>query len=173
MAYYSEGELKALPFKSCGSNVQISKLATLYNPEQISIGSNVRIDDFCVLSGNIEIKNYVHLATHVVLTATRERILISNFSTLSYGTVAFTATDDFIGPNYSNPTLPTNFRNVEHLEIIIGEKCAIGAGSVILPGCILEEGVSLGALTLGKGRFSSWGVYVGHEKRKIHDKKPY
>lgn len=173
MSYLDEKSLSELGLKSYGSNVLISSKASIYSAHEISLGSNVRIDDFCVLSGKIQIDDFVHLATHVVLTATVQPIKIESYSTLSYGCVAFTASDDFIGPYYSNPTLPDEFRNVQHAEINVGQKCAVGAGSILLPGCTLQEGVSLGALTLGKGVFTSWGVYVGHNKKRIHDRSAY
>jgi acetyltransferase-like isoleucine patch superfamily enzyme len=173
MSYLDEKGLSELGLKSFGSNVLISSKASIYSAHEISVGSNVRIDDFCVLSGNIQINDFVHLATNVVLTATVKPIKIGSFSTLSYGCVAFTASDDFIGPYYSNPTLPKDLRNVHHAEIIIGQKCAVGAGSILLPGCTLQDGVSLGALTLGKDIFTAWGVYVGHNKKRIHDRNPY
>ncbi len=61
-SFYSEYELSKLGFKSYGSNCRISKNSTIYSAEKIILGNNVRIDDFCVLSGKITIGNYVHLA---------------------------------------------------------------------------------------------------------------
>ena len=65
MAHYSRQELLSLGLKKIGNNVLISKDAKLYSPEKISIGNNVRVDDFCILSGSIEIQNNVHLAPEV------------------------------------------------------------------------------------------------------------
>ena len=60
-SFYSDEELKKIRFKSLGENVLISKKASIYSPEKIIIGNNVRIDDFCILSGNIQIGNHVHI----------------------------------------------------------------------------------------------------------------
>ena len=53
MAFYNEIELSQLGLKSYGKNVLISKMSSIYNSPNISIGSNVRIDYFCVLSAGI------------------------------------------------------------------------------------------------------------------------
>jgi hypothetical protein len=41
--------------KEVGKNVKLSGKANIYNPERISIGSNVRIDTFCIRSGGVKI----------------------------------------------------------------------------------------------------------------------
>ena len=48
--YFSEIDLKDFGFKSIGKNVKISSDARIYGPENISIGNNVRIDDFAIIS---------------------------------------------------------------------------------------------------------------------------
>jgi len=147
--------------------VQLSSKVSVYQPENISIGDNVRIDDFCVLSGHINIGSFVHIACHVVMTATRELITIGDFSTLSYGVKVFSASDDFNGPHYSNPTVSQNLRNVSHQAVNIQDMCTVGAGCVILPGSFLESGCSFGALSFIKGHFESWQVYVGAPARAV------
>ena len=49
-SFLSTEELSKLSFKSVGSNVFVSRYAKFYGVEQIIIGNNVRIDDFCILS---------------------------------------------------------------------------------------------------------------------------
>ena len=49
-SFYSPEELKLIPFQSIGENVLISRKASIYSPGSITIGSNVRVDDFCILS---------------------------------------------------------------------------------------------------------------------------
>ena len=45
-SFMSREELEKVGFKSIGENVLISRNATIYGAGNISIGSNVRIDDF-------------------------------------------------------------------------------------------------------------------------------
>ena len=46
MAIYTRDELQELGFSNVGENVKISKKASIYGASRISIGDNVRIDDF-------------------------------------------------------------------------------------------------------------------------------
>ena len=62
--FLSNEELKKVNFKSVGKDVKISKNVTIIGSENISLGSNVRIDDFTIISaqnGFLKIKNNVHL----------------------------------------------------------------------------------------------------------------
>lgn len=52
-SFYSSEELKNLGLKSMGEHVLISRNCCIYGADHISIGHDVRIDDFCVISGNI------------------------------------------------------------------------------------------------------------------------
>jgi len=61
MGYLSEEELNCLGFKELGKNVKISSNVSIYDASSISIGDFSRVDDFCVLSGNIEIGRYCHI----------------------------------------------------------------------------------------------------------------
>ena len=64
-AYYTEKDLSDFGFKQIGTNVLISSDARIYGQENISIGNNVRIDDFVTISalnGFVDIKNNVFIA---------------------------------------------------------------------------------------------------------------
>jgi len=57
--------LEKMGFLSIGQNVNISDRSSFHNTANISLGNNVRIDDFCVLSagaGGIFLGDYVHIA---------------------------------------------------------------------------------------------------------------
>lgn len=62
MAYLSRNILEQMGFKSLGMHVRISDKASIYSADQIEIGDNSRIDDFCVLTGKIIIGKFVHVA---------------------------------------------------------------------------------------------------------------
>ena len=73
--------VEALGFASVGENVQISDRASFYGSNRISLGSNVRIDDFCVFSagvGGISIGDYVHVAVYSSLIGAG-KITLSDF----------------------------------------------------------------------------------------------
>jgi hypothetical protein len=55
-SFLSESELKTIGCLKYGTNVLVSRKASIYNPEQIVLGDNIRIDDFCIFSGHIRRK---------------------------------------------------------------------------------------------------------------------
>ena len=65
--FLSNNELQKIGFKSLGTNVLISNKVSIYGAEFISIGDNVRIDDFCILSGKITFGNNIHIGAGSVV----------------------------------------------------------------------------------------------------------
>jgi dTDP-4-amino-4,6-dideoxy-D-glucose acyltransferase len=173
MAYYSEDELKLLGLSSYGKNVLISNKTSIYNPGRISIGNNVRIDDFCVLSagsGGIEIGDYVHIAVFCSLMGAG-KISMGDFSGLSSRVSVYSSNDDYSGEHMTNPTVPDMFTGVEHADVVIGKHAIVGSGAVILPGIELEEGVAIAALSLVSKSCKAFGIYSG--TRRIAERKDH
>ena len=52
-SFLNPDEIKQLNLASVGKNVQISRKASFYTPEVISIGDATRIDDFCIITTDI------------------------------------------------------------------------------------------------------------------------
>lgn len=170
--FYTEKELEEnFHFKSCGKNVLISKKASLYMTEKMSIGHDVRIDDFALLIGNITIGNYVHIAAFCSLHASMGEIFFEDFSTLSSHVTVYAASDDYSGAALASATIPEKYRNTITGKIGIEKYGLIGAGSVLLPGAVVSRGTSLGALSLLKEKTESWSVYAGRPCKKIKDRK--
>ncbi|MCI5143806.1 MAG: acyltransferase, partial [Candidatus Electrothrix sp. ATG1] len=152
-------------------NVLISDKSSIYNPGRISIGSHVRIDDFCVLSagdGGIEIGDYIHIAVFCSLIGAG-KIMLCDFANLSSRVSVYTSNDDYSGEYMTNPMVPSEYTGVTHADVFIGKHTIIGSGSVILPGVTLEEGVAIGALSLVDKKCSSFGIYRG--SRRIGERK--
>ena len=113
MAYYSESELKQLGFKFLGKNVLISNKASIYNHEQIEIGNNSRIDDFCVISGKIKIGRNVHITPQCLVAGGEKGIIFEDFTTIAYNAKIFTQSDDYSGVSMTNSTIPSKYK-IEH-----------------------------------------------------------
>jgi len=167
MSFLSEIEVANLGLASCGNNVKISSKASIYNPEKIKIGNNSRIDDFCVLSGNIQLGKNVHLAVGCNLAGGDLGIKIQDFAGLAYGVQVFTKVDDYSGLTLSNPTIPTAFRLTHERSILIGSHCKIGTYSIVLPGSILNVGGSFSAQSLISGETKAHTLYSGNPLREI------
>lgn len=167
MSYYSDDELNKIGFKSIGKNVKISRKASIYNPELISIDNFSRIDDFCVISGKVLIGKNVHIAAFCLVAGGTEGIIFHDFSGLAYQVSVFTQSDDYSGRTLTNPTIPSAYKNEIKKEIIIGKHSIVGAGSIIMPGVILNEGTSIGAMSLIRKTTDEWSIYLGNPAKKI------
>lgn len=170
-SFYSSEELLYLGFKSLGKNVLISKKASLYNCNKISIGNNVRIDDFCILSGNIEIGNNVHIAAAVLLFGGNSGIMLDDFVGISSRCAVYAESDDYTGEAMTNPTIPNKYRNVSGEKIVLKKHVLIGTGCTILPGVTIDEGTSVGSMSLINKSLDSWGIYVGIPCKWIGERK--
>lgn len=173
MGYLNLEQLANMGFARIGRDVKISDKASLYGCGRISIGDNVRIDDFCVLSageGEIEIGNHIHIAVQALIIG-GGKITLSDFSGISSRVSVYSSNDDYSGASLTNPTIPAKFTNVTHKDVFVGRHVIIGSGSIVLPGAVLEDGVAVGALSLVKGTCDSFGTYVGNPAKKIRDRK--
>ncbi len=167
MSYLTEVEISKMGFKKVGQNVKISSKASIYNCELIEIGDNSRIDDFCVVSGKIKIGKYVHITPFCLLAGGKLGVIIDNFSTLAYGAYVFTKSDDYLGEYMTNSLIPDRYKGVTEQRVHIKEHVIIGARSLVLPGVVLEQGVSLGANTLVLKQTEPWSVYIGSPAKKL------
>lgn len=159
-SFLSESELAEIPFKKIGKNVLISRLASIYTPEEISLGDHVRIDDFCLLSGKIFTGSYIHISAYSALYA-KYGITLEDFTTVSARVMIFSQNDDYSGSFMTNPMVPENLRNVSGGMVILRQFAIVGAGSIILPGVTLHEGAAIGAMSLVSKDIDAWSVYAG------------
>ena len=171
MGYLTENQLKEMGFKSLGKNVKVSDKASIYNCDQIKISDNSRIDDFCVISGLIEIGRNVHVAPFCLVSGGELGVFFDDFSGLAYHVQVFSQSDDYSGKTMTNPTIPYEFKIEAKKSVIIGKHSVVGAGSIILPGVKLAEGSSVGAMSLIRKSTEAWSIYLGNPAKKIKDRK--
>ena len=173
MAFLTEQQLSFMGFAELGSNVLISDKASIYGASRIKIGSNVRIDDFCVLSageGGIDIGNYVHIAVFALLIGAG-KITVSDFAGVSSRVSVYSSNDDYTGKFLTNPMVPAEYTNVTHADVTLGKHVIIGSGSVVLPGVTLHEGAAIGSLSMITKDCEAFGVYIGTPAKKIKNRK--
>lgn len=169
MSWYSDDELRALGIGDFGERVRISRKTSLYGCERMSFGSDVRIDDFAVLSageGGIALGSYVHVAVFCLLVG-KGRITLEDFTGLSSRVSLYSSSDDYTGKWMTNPTVPEEFTGAKHADVWLGRHVIIGANTVVLPGTRIEEGAAVGAQSLVHGRCQGFTVYSGVPARRI------
>lgn len=165
--YYSPEELKALGLREYGEDILISRKCSIYGAGNISLGSHVRIDDFCLLSGKISLGSYVHIAAGAMLFGGRAGISFGDYSTISSRGAVYALGDDYSGKSMTNPTVPEEYTAVVEKPVEIGAHCIIGTGSTLLPGVTLGEGCSVGAMSLINKSLPAWGIYAGIPARLL------
>ncbi len=168
-SYYSAEELTQIGFKVFGREVRISRKASFYGVERISIGNHVRIDDFCIISageGGVTIGNYIHIAAYSSIIGGGE-VLLEDFVNISSRVSIYSSNDDYSGVVMTGPMVPAQWTNIVTARVEIKRHVIIGCGSVILPGISIGEGVAVGALSLVKADCKSFGVYCGTPARFV------
>ncbi|WP_448377131.1 hypothetical protein [Fervidobacterium sp.] len=170
-SFYTREELEQIGFLKIGKNVLISRKASIYAPEMIEIGDNVRIDDFCILSGKIRIGNYVHIAAGCYLFGGEYGIEMEDFSGLSSRVVIYAVTDDYTGKYLTIPTVPREYRNVIGGRVHLGKHVIVGTGATILPGVTIGEGAAIGAMSLVNKDVPPWQIVMGIPAIKISDRR--
>ena len=159
-SFYSRDELAGLGLKSYGENVLISRFARFYSPVTIEIGSHVRIDDFCILSGTIKLGSHIHISAYCALYG-KFGIVMEDYSGLSPRCTVFSATDDFSGDYLIGPMVDESLTNVTGGEVRIGRYSQLGAGCVVMPKVRIGEGVAVGSMSLVLHDLDGWKIFKG------------
>lgn len=170
--FLTKSELIQKGFKSIGENVLISNLTSIYNAKNIEIGSNVRIDDFCILSageGGIKIGNNIHIACYVSMIGAG-KITLEDFSQVSSRVVILSSSDDFSGNFLVGPCISSEFTNVKSSPVRLMKHSVVGTGSTILPNVTLYTGAAVGAMSLVKDDVNEFEIVVGIPAKKIKDR---
>ncbi|WP_080636804.1 acyltransferase [Sinorhizobium meliloti] len=169
--YLSEKEILG-GFEAVGKDVKISETCTIAGAANISIGDNVTIDAGVFIdcqSGSITIGNHVHIAPGCYLSG-GGTIALEDFSGLAPGACIFSGSDDYVGEGLTNATVPEEFRRVTYAPVRLGRHVIIGSGTVVLPGCSIGEGSSVGALSLVTKDLDSWGVFCGVPAKRLKNR---
>lgn len=169
MAILSYKELEKLGFKKIGKNVLISDKASFYNAQLIEIGDNVRIDDFCLLSGDIKIGNFVHISAYTALYG-KLGIEIGDFCGISARGLIYSATDDFSGNWMISPLVDEKYTNVHGGRVVLEEYVQLGANTTVLPSVTIHKGSVTGACSLVKTDLDEWGIYVGIPVKRLKNR---
>jgi len=167
-SFLTTEEINNLGLISVGDNVKISRFAQFYG-KNISIGNNVRIDDFCILSGDIIIGSYVHISAYTALYGSKG-IEIADFAGLSPRCTLFSVSDDFSGDYFIGPMIDAKYTNVTGGKVTIGKYTQIGAGTVILPSVSIGEGVAIGAMSLVKNNIEAWKIAFGVPAKVVKER---
>lgn len=159
-SFYTEAELSDLGLRRYGTNVMISRKCSIYGAESVTIGDHVRIDDFCILSGQITIGNYVHISAFSALYG-GGGITIGDYCGLSPRCSLISASDDFTGEFMVSPMVPYELTKVHRAPIVMEDFSQLGGHSVLMPGVRAGQGAVTGACALALRNLEPWTINIG------------
>ena len=165
-SFYSIDELANLGLKSYGSNVLISRKCSIYGGQNISIGDNVRIDDFCILSGNITIGSNIHISAYTALYGAFG-VVLEDYTGISQRCTLISASDDFSGEYLVGPIHSEEKTHVIGGTIIVRRFAHICAHCIIFPDVIVGEGCVVGAMSMVRHNTEPWWMYAGIPVKKL------
>jgi len=166
---YAADELSEL-LGSCGTNVSIHRSVEMFFPKRIHVGSNVRIDCFCLLSAGLEgiyLGDHVHVAAGFYLFGGGGVIRMESFSGISARVSIYTSNDDYTEGYLTGPTVPMKYRKVREGPVTLSRHAIVGAGSVLMPGVRLGLASSVGALSFVSRDVPDFAIVVGKPARLI------
>ena len=151
-----------------GENVHVHRTAQFFGGKFITLGSNVRIDCFCVITARepVRIGNNVHIAVGSCIFGS-EGVDVGSFANLSGRVSIYTSSDDYSEGYLTNPTVENCFKKTKLGKVQIEDHVIIGAGSVVMPGLVLRRGAAVGALSFVNNDVDEFLVVAGIPIRKI------
>ena len=164
MGLLTEKQMKDMGLRF-GKGVRISDKASIYGANKITIGDNVRIDDFTVLSageGGIHIGSHIHIAVFTSLIG-KGSILIEDFVNFSSKVSIYSSNDDYSGNTLTSPLVYDHYKETFDAPVTLGKHTILGCGCVVLPGTTISQSCSIGALSLipAKSYLEPFSVYAG------------
>ena len=156
--------------KHKGKNATIYSLAKIINPENLSLGDESIIADFCfiyAIGEGIEIGNFCNITEHCIIQA-GGKVTLGDFVGLGPRTTILAASDDYNSEGFIGLSIFGNkYRKVSNKDVILEKHAQVGTGSTILPGVTLGEGCQIGAGSLVIKSMPPWTLCYGSPCKPI------
>lgn len=173
---------------SCGRNVVFGQNVVLRHPHKIQIGSNVVIDDNCLLDAKgetnrgIQIGDGVFVGRNTILSCKNGDIEIADGANIGFNCELFSASHVTIGRSvlmaaysyviggdhdFSDPSQPVLAQSRTSKGVIIGDGVWIGAGAKVLDGVTIHEHAVIGAGAVVRDNIPASAVAVGIPARVV------
>jgi acetyltransferase-like isoleucine patch superfamily enzyme len=173
---------------SCGRNVVFGQNVVLRHPHKIHIGSNVVVDDNCLLDAKgesnrgIRIGNGVFVGRNTILSCNNGDIELADGANLGFNCEVFSASRVAIGRNvlmaaysyviggdhdFSDPTRAVIEQQRKSAGVTIGDGVWMGAGAKILDGVTLGDGAVIGAGAVVRESVPASAIAVGIPARVV------
>jgi acetyltransferase-like isoleucine patch superfamily enzyme len=160
-------------YKNIGVDVLIHNTAIIKHPQLCNIGSHNAIDNGVIISTEIIMGDYIHIAPYVVVIGGKKsKLILEDFSFIASGTKIVCGSEDYTGGGLVGPTIPEEYRELTYSIVKFEKYAGCGVNCSIMPGITLAEGSILGANSLLTKDTEPWTIYVGSPAKpvKIRDK---
>lgn len=178
---------------SCGRNVVFGQNVVLRHPHKIHIGSNVVVDDNCLLdakgdsNAGIRIGDGVFIGRNTILSCKNGDIEIANGANIGFNCEVFSASRVTIGQHvlmaaygyviggdhdFSDASKPVLEQGRTSKGVSVGEGAWMGAGAMILDGTSIGAHAVVGAGAVVRENVPSYAVAVGVPARVVSTRTP-
>jgi galactoside O-acetyltransferase len=147
-----------------GLDVRIAPTVVWKLAHNAVVGSHIAIDDFTVITTQIEMGSYVHISQHVTIIGGADaKLRTGNFCTISAGARIICRGDAMLGAGLVGPIIPDKYRDdLIGEETVLGDYVSIGTNAVLMPNIRIAEGVVVGAgAVVTKTIGEPWTVWAG------------
>ncbi len=173
---------------SCGRNVIFGQHVVLRHPHKIHIGSNVVIDDNCLVDAKgesnrgIRIGDGVFVGRNTILSCKNGDIELADAANLGFNCEVFSASRVTIGKgvlmaaysyviggdhDFSDPSKPVLEQGRTSSGVAIGDGVWIGAGAKILDGLSVGDNAVIGAGAVVRESVPASAIAVGIPARVV------
>jgi acetyltransferase-like isoleucine patch superfamily enzyme len=173
---------------SCGRNVIFGQNVVLRHPHKIHLGSNVVIDDNCLLDAKgdsnrgVRIGDGVFIGRNSILSCKNGDIDIADGANIGFNCELFSASRVTLGAgvlmaaytyviggdhDFSDPTMPVLAQSRRSAGVTIGDGVWTGAGAKILDGVTLGAHAVIGAGAVVRDDVPAGAVAVGVPARVV------
>ena len=178
---------------SCGRNVVFGQNVVLRHPHKIHIGSNVVVDDNCLLDAKgdrntgIRIGNGVFIGRNTILSCKNGDIELGDGANIGFNCEVFSASRVTIGRSvliaayayviggdhdFSDPSTTVLDQPRTSFGVTIGDGVWIGAGAKILDGVSVGDHAVIGASAVVRESVPASAIAVGIPARVVSSRTP-
>lgn len=160
---------------SIGENVYISNDVIFHNPQNISIGNNVRIDSQCILitskDTKIKIGNDVHISCGCYYYGNSGNITLEDSVCTSARCTLYTGNADYTDGYMANSVAPVEYKKSKVGNITLKKHSVVGCYTVILPGIVLEHATAVGSHSLVTKSTTPFDIIAGTPAKFVKKRK--
>jgi acetyltransferase-like isoleucine patch superfamily enzyme len=173
---------------SCGRNVVFGQNVVLRHPHKIHLGSNIVIDDNCLIDAKgqanrgIRIGDGVFIGRNTILSCKNGDIELQDGANIGFNCELFSASRVTVGRNvlmaaytyviggdhdFSDPSRPVLAQTRTSAGVTIGDGAWLGAGAKILDGVRVGDHAVIGAGSVVREDVPAYAVAVGMPARIV------